>query len=29
LIDTSYISKQSILAEISGRSTNNHYNIIY
>jgi len=29
LIDTSNISKQSIMAEILGRSTSNHYSTVY
>ena len=29
LIDTSHASKQSVLAEILGRSTGNHYGTIY
>jgi len=29
LIDTSHVSKQSVLAEILGRSTGNHYGTIY
>jgi len=28
-IDTSYVLKQSVLAEILGRSTSNHYGTIY
>jgi len=28
-IDTSYISKQSVLAEVLGRSTSNHYGTVY
>jgi len=29
LIDTSYVSKQSVLAEILGRSTSNHHGTVY
>ena len=29
LIDTSHVLKQSVLAEILGRSTGNHYGTIY
>jgi len=29
LIDTSHISKQSVLAEILGRSTSNHHGTVY
>jgi len=28
-IDTSHISKQSVLAEILGKSTGNHYGTVY
>ena len=29
LIDTSHVSKQSVMAKILGRSTGNHYGTIY
>jgi len=29
LIDTSYVSRQSILAKISGRSTGNYHSTVY